>query len=92
MATTTTNMPEDKVEMIFDDVLWNLLDKCQDHGLSVAEVQTIWKAVKGFVHHQNFDDFYQKKLNTDQGKFKTLYARAFNVQRYLVEADQVQSA
>jgi hypothetical protein len=90
MSETKNTMPEDKLEVIFDDVLWNLLDKCQDNGLSVAEVRTLWKAVKGFVHHENFDRFYTDKLNTDDEKFKTRYASAFNVQRYLIEADQVQ--
>jgi len=91
MADTQTTMPEDKLEIIFDDVLWNFLDKAQDNGLTVEEVRTLWKAIKGFVHHENFDRFYTEKLNTDQEKFKTLYARAFNVQRYLIEADQVQA-
>lgn len=76
MTEAVKTMSEDKVEAIFDDVLWNLLDQCQDNGLSVEEVRTIWKAVKGFVHHENFDTFYSKKLNTDQEKFKTIYARA----------------
>jgi hypothetical protein len=90
-TTTPTTMPEDKVEVIFDEVLWTLLDRAQDSGLSVDEVRTLWKAVKGFVHHENFDRFYSEKLNTDSEKFKTSYARAFNVQRYLIEADQVQA-
>lgn len=92
MTNTTTTMPEDKLEIIFDDVLWTLLDKCQDNGLSVEDVRTLWKAVKGFVHHENFDRFYNDKLNTDDEKFKARYASAFNVQRYLIEADQVQKA
>jgi len=92
MSETTTTMPEDKLEIIFDEVLWLLLDRCQDNGLNVADVRTLWKAVKGFVHHENFDRFYEEKLNTDQEKFKTIYARAFNVQRYLIEADQVQNS
>lgn len=87
---TPMTMPEDKLEVIFDEVLWNLLDNAQDNGLTVAEVRTLWKAVKGFVHHENFDRFYTTKLNTDSEQFKTSYARAFNVQRYLIEADQVQ--
>jgi hypothetical protein len=85
-------MPEDKVEIIFDDVLWTLLDKCQDNGLTVEEVRTIWKAVKGFVHHENFERFYEEKLNTDDEKFKVRYASAFNVKRYLIEADQEQGS
>lgn len=89
-TTTPTTMPEDKLEVIFDEVLWHLLDNAQDNGLTVADVRTLWKAVKGFVHHENFDRFYTTKLNTDSEKFKTSYARAFNVQRYLIEADQVQ--
>jgi uncharacterized DUF497 family protein len=83
-------MPEDKLELVFDEILWDFLESAQKHGLSVEEVQTVWKAVKGFCHHENFDDFYEKKLNTSQEKFKTLYARAFNVKRYLIEADQAQ--
>jgi len=92
MSETPTTMPEDTLEVIFDEILWLLLDRCQDSGLSVADVRTLWKAVKGFVHHENFDRFYTEKLNTDQEKFRTMYARAFNVQRYLVEADQVQKS
>lgn len=91
MSTTPTSMPEDKLEVIFDEVLWTLLDQAQDNGLTVEEVRTLWKAVKGFVCHENFARFYAEKLNTDGEQFKTLYARAFNVQRYLIEADQVQA-
>lgn len=90
MTTAQTAMPEDKLEIVFDEVLWNFLDSAQDHNLTVEEVQTIWKAVKGFVHHINFERFFEEKLNTDDDKFKTTYARAFNVQRYLIEADQAQ--
>lgn len=90
MSENKMAMPEDKLEIIFDEVLWALLDKCQDNGLQVADVQTIWKAIKGFVYHENFNRFYTEKLNTDDEKFKTRYASAFNVKRYLIEADQVQ--
>jgi hypothetical protein len=90
MSEATAAMPVDQLEVIFDEVLWNLLDKCQDNDLSAADVRTLWKAVKGFVYHENFDRFYLEKLNTDDEKFKTRYASAFNVQRYLIEADQVQ--
>lgn len=65
MTESKTTMPEDKLETIFDEVLWTLLDNCQDNGLTVADVQTLWKAVKGFVYHENFDRFYTDKLNTD---------------------------
>lgn len=92
MSETSTSMPEDKLEIIFDEVLWLLLDRCQDNGLSVADVRMLWKAVKGFVHHESFDHFYEEKLNTDQEKFKIIYARVFNVQRFLSEADQVQNS
>lgn len=86
----SNEMPSDVLEVVFDEVLWTLLDNCQDNGLTVEQVQTIWKAIGGFVHHENFDRFYREKMNTDQEKFKTMYARAFNVQRYLKEADQEQ--
>lgn len=88
---TEDKMPEDKLEVVFDEILWNLLESAQKHGLTTAEVQTVLKALHGFCHHQNFNDFYEKKFNTTQERFKTLYARAFNVQRYLIEDDQVQS-
>jgi len=91
MSESKTAMPEDKLEIIFDEVLWTLLDKCQDNGLAVDDVRKLWKAVKGFVHHENFDRFYTDKLNTDDEKFKARYASAFNVQRYLIEADQPQN-
>lgn len=91
MSESKTAMPEDKLEIIFDEVLWTLLDKCQDNGLAVDDVRKLWKAVKGFVYHENFDRFYTDKLNTDDEKFKTRYASAFNVQRYLIEADQPQN-
>ena len=90
MSDTQNGMPVDKMEIVFDEVLWLLLDSAHDNDLSVKDVQTVWKAVKGFVHHENFDKFYEEKMNTDQEKFKTIYARAFNVQRYLIEADQEQ--
>lgn len=86
-----TNMPEDKLEIVFDTVLWTFMDMSDDHKLSVEDVQTVWKAVKGFVHHKNFTRFYEEKMNTDQASFKTKYARAFNVERYLIEADQDQT-
>lgn len=85
-------MPQDPIEIVFDEVLWTLLDKCQDNHLSVEDVQKIWKGIKGFVHHENFDRFYNEKLNTDSETFKTNYASAFNLQRYLIEADQVQKS
>ena len=91
MSESKTAMPEDKLEIIFDEVLWTLLDKCQDNGLAVDDVRKLWKAVKGFVYHENFDRFYTDKLNTDDEKFKARYASAFNVQRYLIEADQPQN-
>lgn len=81
-------MPSDKIEIVFDEVLWSLLESSQQNGLTAEEVQTVWKAVKGFSNHENFDNFYEKKLNTSKDKFKTIYARAFNVQRYLEEAAQ----
>ena len=90
MSETSIGMPIDKMEIVFDEVLWILLDSSHDNGLSVKDVQTVWKAVKGFVHQENFDRFYEEKMNTDQEKFKTIYARAFNAQRYLIEADQEQ--
>jgi hypothetical protein len=92
MSDAQAAMPEDKLEVIFDKVLWNLLDLSQDNGLTIDEVRTLWKAVKGFVHHENFDYFYNEKLNTDSDAFKARYASAFNVQRYLAEADQAQNA
>lgn len=90
MATTSTSMPEDNQEVVFDEVLWLLLESAQKQGLSYTQVQTVVKALHGFCNHENFNDFYVKKLNTTQEKFKTLYARAFNVERYLKEDDQVQ--
>ncbi|MEM7126376.1 MAG: hypothetical protein AAF702_08630 [Chloroflexota bacterium] len=90
MAENQTGMPTDKMEIVFDEVLWQLLDSAHDNGLTTGQVQTVWKAVKGFVYHENFDRFFEEKMNTDQEKFKTIYARAFNVERYLIEADQEQ--
>jgi hypothetical protein len=91
MTAHQAGMPTDKMEVVFDEVLWQLLDSSHDNSLTVEQVQTVWKAVRGFVHHENFDRFYEKKMNTDQQKFKTIYASAFNVQRYLIEADQEQN-
>ena len=91
MADNQTGMPTDKMEVVFDEVLWRLLDSSHDNGLTIEQVQTVWKAVKGFVHHENFDSFYEKKMKTDQEKFKTIYARAFNIERYLKEAEQEQT-
>lgn len=90
MANTQTSMPEDSQEIVFDEVLWTLLESAQKHGLSYTQVQTVVKAIHGFSYHENFNDFYEKKLNTTQEKFKTMYARAFNVKRYLTEDDQIQ--
>jgi hypothetical protein len=91
MTAHQAGMPTDKMEVVFDEVLWQLLDSSHDNSLTVEQVQIVWKAVRGFVHHENFDRFYEKKMNTDQQKFKTIYASAFNVQRYLIEADQEQN-
>ena len=81
-------MPQDPIEIVFDEALWSLLESAQSNGLSAEQVETVCKAMSGFCNHPNFDKFYDKKLNTTQEKFKTAYARAFNVQRYIEEADQ----
>lgn len=81
-------MPQDSIEIVFDEALWSLLESAQNNGLSAEQVETVCKAISGFCNHPNFDKFYDKKLNTTQDKFKTIYARAFNVQRYIEEADQ----
>ena len=81
-------MPQDPIEIVFDEALWSLLESAQNKGLTAAQVETVCKAMSGFCNHPNFDKFYDKKLNTTQEKFKTIYARAFNVQRYVKEAEQ----
>ncbi len=81
-------MPQDPIEIVFDEALWSLLESAQNNGLTAAQVETVCKAMSGFCNHPNFDKFYDKKLNTTQEKFKTIYARAFNVQRYVKEAEQ----
>ena len=84
------SIPEDKMEIVFDEILWNLLESAQNHNLSAEQVQTVLKAINGFCYHENFDSFYEEKFNASKEQFKTIYARAFNIQRYLIEADQEQ--